>query len=278
MSITVALKQATQKLLATSDSPRLDAELLLAHALGIERADMLLHRDDLQAPSSFQSLVDRRAANEPIAYIIGQQDFWDLTLKVTPDVLIPRPDSETIIEWVSEIYADNPPRNILDIGTGSGALLLASLSVFQNAKGMAMDNSEAALLVARENAEMNNMAVRCEFFMGDWTKSDWDKECKAEFDLIISNPPYICNDEKLMDDVAKYEPKQALYAGDDGLRDYQRLIPDLHKLLSNKGRIFFEIGQSQAQSVTEIANEYSYEVQIKQDLAGLDRVLMLSRS
>lgn len=277
MSITAALQQATVKLTVASVSPRLDAELLLAHALGIERADMLLHRDDLQLPSSFETFVDRRLTNEPIAYIIGKQDFWDLSLKVTPDVLIPRPDSETIIDWIAEIFADTPPRNILDIGSGSGALLLASLSVFQNARGIGLDNSSGAVSVARENAMLNNMSDRCEFILGDWTKSDWDREWAAEFDLIISNPPYIGNDEKLMDDVAKFEPASALYAGDDGLRDYQTLIPTLHKILTKNGRIFFEIGQSQAQSVTKIANEYSYKVQIKQDLAGLDRVLMLSR-
>ena len=277
MSINDALQSATQKLSLTSDSPRLDAELLMAHALGMERADMLLRRDELRLPELYETFVERRLRNEPIAYIIGKQDFWDLSLKVTPDVLIPRPDSETIIEWISEIYANNPPSNILDLGTGSGALLLAALSVFPDARGIGIDNSAAAISVARKNAQINDMSNRCEFMLGDWTKANWDKMFTAPFDIIISNPPYIGDEEILMADVAQFEPAQALFAGEDGLRDYQTLIPTLHKILTKNGRIFFEIGQSQAQSITKIAQEHSYNVQLKQDLAGLDRVLMLSR-
>lgn len=277
MSINDALQSATQKLSLTSDSPRLDAEILMAHALGMERADMLLRRDALRLPELYETFVERRLRNEPIAYIIGKQDFWDLSLKVTPDVLIPRPDSETIIEWISEIYADNSPKNILDLGTGSGALLLAALSVFPDARGIGIDNSAAAISIARENAQINDMLGRCEFMLGDWTKANWDKMFTAPFDIIISNPPYIGDEEILMADVAQFEPAQALFAGEDGLRDYQTLIPALHKILTKNGRIFFEIGQSQAQAITKIAQEHSYNVELKQDLAGLDRVLMLSR-
>ncbi len=277
MSINDALQSATQKLSLTSDSPRLDAELLMAHALGMERADMLLRRDELRLPELYEAFVERRLRNEPIAYIIGKQDFWDLSLKVTPDVLIPRPDSETIIEWIAEIYTDNAPSNILDLGTGSGALLLAALSVFPDAHGIGIDNSAAAISIARENAQINDMLGRCEFMLGDWTKANWDKMFTAPFDIIISNPPYIGDEEILMADVAQFEPAQALFAGEDGLRDYQTLIPALHKILTENGRIFFEIGQSQAQSITKIAQEHSYNVELKQDLAGLDRVLMLSR-
>lgn len=276
MGISEALRLATQKLSLTSDSPRLDAELLMAHALDMERADMLLRRDDLQVPKFFQAILDRRSANEPIAYIIGKQDFWDLTLKVTPDVLIPRSDSETIIEWISEIYANNPPQNILDMGTGSGALLLAVLSVFPSARGIGIDNSQAAISVAKENAKINKISDRSEFITGDWTMPDWEKKLKVQFDLIISNPPYIGDDEQLMDDVAKFEPPQALYAGKDGLRDYKLLIPKLGKLLTKNGHILLEIGHTQAQSVTEIAYSNFCKVNVKQDLAGLDRVLMLS--
>lgn len=276
MSITEALQQATQKLSDISDSPRLDAELLMAHALGLGRADMIMRKDDLEIPELFDHYISRRSACEPIAYIIGTQDFWDLTLKVTPDVLIPRADSETIIEWASKIFVHNPPRNILDLGTGSGALLLAALSVFPNAKGIGIDNSAGAISVARENAVMNAMADRCEFIQADWTMANWDNGLETPFDLIISNPPYIGNDEQLMDDVAKFEPTQALYADDDGLGDYKLLIPQLSRILTKTGRIFLEIGQTQAQSVTEIACHHSYKVDVKQDLAGLDRVLILS--
>ncbi len=277
MSINDALQSATQKLSLTSDSPRLDAELLMAYALGMERADMLLRRDELRLPELYEAFVERRLRNEPIAYIVGKQDFWDLSLKVTSDVLIPRPDSETIIEWIAEIYTDNAPSNILDLGTGSGALLLAALSVFPDAHGIGIDISAAAISIAHENAQINDMLGRCEFMLGDWTKANWDKMFTAPFDIIISNPPYIGDEEILMADVAQFEPAQALFAGEDGLRDYQTLIPALHKILTKNGRIFFEIGQSQAQSITKIAQEHSYNVELKQDLAGLDRVLMLSR-
>lgn len=274
--IDAQLKLATGMLANNSAAPRLDAELLMAHALGMERGQMLMRRKDLTVPENYQSLIERRIACEPIAYIIGAQDFWDISLYITPDVLIPRADSETMIEWVAAHYKDNAPRTILDLGTGSGALLLAALSVFPKARGVGVDKSQAALEIARKNAVANAMDDRCDFMFGDWTQCD-DALTAERFDLILCNPPYIANDEILMRDVADYEPKIALFADNEGYSDYQILIPMMHKLLAKGGAIFFEIGATQASDVIKIANQNFYLSDIKQDLSGLDRVLMLTQ-
>ncbi len=277
--INAQLQFSSEILRDISDTPRLDAELLMAHALGFERSEMLMRRHELEVPDTFQALIDRRAQYEPIAYIIGQQDFWDITLIVTPDVLIPRADSETMIEWIAELYNDNPPRNILDLGTGSGALLLAALSVFKDARGIGIDKSGAAINIAQQNGMKNNMDERCQFLFGDWRQSGWEKDILKDecFDMILCNPPYIAVHEKLMRDVEQYEPKSALFAGDRGLDDYQILIPDLHKILTDDATIFLEIGADQANDVTYIAKECGYLTKVKQDLTGLNRILMLKR-
>ena len=168
------LRTATTALGSISPTPRLDAELLLAHALGIDRSAMLLRQHDLCVPESFGELLARRAADDPIAYITGTQAFWDLELHVTPDVLIPRADSETLLEAAIDWFAPNQaPSRIADLGTGSGALLLAALSIFPNAQGYGMDASQAALAVARDNAERLGFADRAELAHRDWTKTGW---------------------------------------------------------------------------------------------------------
>lgn len=276
--LNIALQDATMTLSKSSTTARLDAEILMAHALGLERSNMLLRRNDLSVPDNFALLLERRALSEPIAYIIGHQDFWDLTLHVTPDVLIPRPDSETIIDWLEDLYKDNPPQTILDLGTGSGALLLAALSLFPDAKGFGIDNSAAAIEIAMRNAEHNDLADRSKFICADWTQAGWSDLLPKPFDLIISNPPYIADHEQLMADVVKFEPASALFAGDDGLDDYKILIPQLHNLMSADSKILLEIGCRQARCVSVIAEELGYLTFVKQDLAGLDRVVSLEQN
>ena len=157
-----ALAEATQTLQATSETPRLDAELLMAHALRIDRSALLLRMRGLAAPPEFETLLARRATHEPVAYILGRQDFWDLSLEVTPDVLIPRGDSETLIEAAQKHFAGTaPPVRLLDLGTGSGALLLAALSLFREAAGIGIDASAPALAVAQRNADSLGFANRC---------------------------------------------------------------------------------------------------------------------
>jgi len=274
------LQKAVHILSDISTTPRLDAEILMAHALNMERSEMLLHSYELSVPDNFQSFVERRLLSEPMAYIVGVQDFWDLTLKVTSDVLIPRPDSETMIDWAVQLFQDEPPKSIIDLGTGSGALLLAALSIFPMAHGVGIDKSQAAIDIAQYNSMLNNNSMnslqdRSEFMVGDWTQPEWDKSFKSSFDLILCNPPYIGLDEILMKDVADFEPSSALFSGSKGLEDYQLLIPQLRSLLTQNGKILLEIGSTQAVDVSNIALQNDYLVIKKQDLAGLDRILLL---
>ena len=271
------LRAAAQALTGISDSPRLDAELLMAHALQIAREDLLLNLPGLTAPGEFPALVDRRLQSEPIAHIIGKKEFWGLDFQVTPDVLIPRPDSELLIEEAVHAFASVHPRRILDLGTGSGALLLAALGEFPDASGLGIDVSAAALQIAHNNADALGLADRARFLLLDWTLSDWTGFLGSGFDLILANPPYVSTRASLSADVAQFEPHQALFAGEDGLNDYRIIIPALENLLSPAGAALLEIGFDQANPVSELAKKYGYHVVLKQDLGGNDRLLILRR-
>lgn len=268
------LRQATDQLAGVSDTPRLDAELLLAHALEISRDALLLGAaNGRRVPEAFEGLIARRLAHEPIAYILGERDFWTLSLNVGPGVLIPRPDSETLIEAAIAFFKDRQtsPRSILDLGTGSGALLLAALDHWRQAFGLGIDQSEVALGYARSNAVRNNMADRVEFRLGNWCEG-----VEHRFDLILCNPPYVESDAVLSPQVRAFEPASALFAGPDGLDDYRMLIPQLSARLNDGGAAVLEIGAGQAADVTAIALAAGFEVQARKDLAGHDRALVLS--
>ena len=270
------LREATAALEGISPTPRLDAELLLAHAIGIDRSAMLLRQHDLSAPDSYSGLLARRVADEPVAYITGVQAFWDLELCVTPDVLIPRADSETLlqaaIDWFGE---NNAPMRIADLGTGSGALLLAALSIFPNAKAMGMDISAKALAVASDNANRAKFADRVQFELRDWTKAGW-ADGLGQFDLILCNPPYIADGFMLAPMVAAHEPHGALFAGADGLDDYRILVPSLRALLHPCGVAFFEIGYNQAQAVHKMGADEGFLTELHHDLAGNPRAIRFS--
>jgi release factor glutamine methyltransferase len=186
-------------------------------------------------------LVQRRLAHEPLAYIIGRRAFWTIELEVAPGVLIPRPDSETLIEAALAHFGDTGPRRILDLGTGPGTLLLAALDQWPGASGIGIDASEAALAIARANAKRLGLAARAEFRLGDWSEG-----MEERFDLILCNPPYVEAGAALPADVADWEPHGALFAGRDGLEDYRRLAPQVPRLLAPDGIACFEIGQGQA--------------------------------
>ncbi|MEY3633885.1 MAG: protein-(glutamine-N5) methyltransferase, release factor-specific [Pseudomonadota bacterium] len=270
------LREATAALEGISPTPRLDAELLLAHALGMDRSAMLLQQHDISAPDSYAGLLTRRMADEPVAYITGVQAFWDLELCVTPDVLIPRSDSETLLEAAKDWFtAKSPPMHIADLGTGSGALLLAALSIFPDARGIGVDASAGALAVASDNAQRLRFADRAKFERRDWTKADWTKGF-GRFDLILCNPPYIEDDAALAPMVSNHEPHSALFAGADGLNDYRILIPSLRHLLNADGVACFEIGYNQADSVCALGAKAGYTTELQHDLAENPRVIRFS--
>lgn len=272
-----ALRGAAQLFAEISDSPRLDAELLMAHALQIERSELLLKLPALTVPSEFAALVERRQRSEPIAHIIGRKEFWGLDFQVTPDVLIPRPDSELLIEAAARLFGSTHPQRILDLGTGSGALLLAALHEFPEARGLGMDASAAALQIAHNNADALGLADRAGFRLLDWCQPDWTGSLGSGFDLILANPPYVASGVCLSADVANFEPHQALFAGEQGLDDYAIILPALEKLLSPGGTALLEIGFDQANPVSEMAMKSGYRVELKQDLGKNDRLLILRR-
>lgn len=266
------LRRAAEKLAPISDTPRLDAELLLAHALGITREALLLGGGDRPVPPAFESLLQRRLAHEPVAYITGTRAFWTLDLAVTPDVLIPRPDSETLIEAAIAHFGDRAPETILDLGTGSGALLLAALDQWPDARGLGVDRSPGALAVARGNAGALGFGGRATFMEGDWADA-----IGARFDLILCNPPYVETGAILPPQVADHEPASALFAGADGLDDYRRLIPQLSRLLAPRGFAAMEIGADQGAPVSALVRAHGLAAACRKDLGNRDRCIGVTR-
>ena len=293
--IRAALTAASAELAGVSDTPRLDAELLMAHALGTTRDQLLMRHLDEPTPDAFAPFLARRMAHEPLAYITGTRDFWTITLNVAPGVLIPRPDSETLIEAAVAHFGKVGPVHVLDLGTGSGALLLAALAQWPDAQGLGIDASDVALNIAMGNATALGMANRATFQKGDWAQGLSLSDCTPylcrpylerrdspqgtvpalrQFDLILCNPPYVETTAKLAPDVSDYEPASALYAGVDGLDDYARIIPQLPALIAPAGLIAMEIGATQAQAVTAIFDQNNLLVTRAHDLAGRPRALL----
>lgn len=253
-----------------SETTRLDAELLLAHALGISRERLLLTLADQPIPAGFAALVERRARHEPVAYITGTRAFWTIDLDVAPGVLIPRPDSETLIEAAVDYFAGTPgPRSILDLGTGSGALLLAALDQWPAAMGTGLDASPLALAIARDNAA-RIAPGRATIAEGGWQGTG------ASFDLILCNPPYVPTGADIPDEVARYEPASALYAGVAGLDDYRLIAPLIRAQIAPGGVALFEIGSTQRAAVAALFETQGLSVASRADLAGRDRCLIVT--
>lgn len=270
MRVRDAIAEAAARLVSASETPRLDAELLMAQALGIERERMLLEATEAEVPPGFDALVERRLAHEPIAYITGRRAFWTIELGVGPGVLVPRPDSETLIEAAVDHFRDRAPRSILDLGTGPGTLLLAALDQWPESRGLGIDASELALDYARRNAERLALADRTEF-----RRRDWAEGLDLRFDLILCNPPYVAAHSPLPVDVEAWEPAEALFAGAEGLDDYRRLAPQLPKLLERGGIACVEIGAGQEESVSALFAREGFTISSRADLKGVARCLVL---
>ena len=277
-SIGFFLCQAGQRLRgAAIEAPRLEARRLLAHVLGTTEEALLR---DPRAPvaadkaARFAGLLARRVAHEPFAYLIGHAGFWTLELEVSPATLIPRADSESLMEAALEACPDKGAAlRILDLGTGTGALLLAALSEYKAARGVGVDcRADAAALAAR-NAGRLGLADRASFLAGDWAAA-----LSARFDLILSNPPYIESGAiaGLMPEVARHEPASALDGGADGLGAYRQIIADLPRLLTPKGVAVLELGQGQQAAVKALARAAGLTPEVcRADLGGVPRALVL---
>jgi release factor glutamine methyltransferase len=258
------------------EGTRSEAWLLLAAATGRERAALMAGgRDTLSAAEEarLDALVRRRLAREPVAYLLGEKEFWSLRFEVGPAVLIPRPDTETVVEAVLAQLADrNRPLRVLDVGVGSGCLLLALLSELPRATGLGIDNSCAALAIARRNAERLGLAARTDFRHGIWGEG-----LAGPFDVIVSNPPYVAEGDwdGLQPEIRDFEPKAALVAGPDGLAAYRALAPDCARLLAPGGLCALEIGSGQGDAVAALLAAHGLTVvERRRDLAGIERCLV----
>lgn len=255
---------------------RLDALLLITHVTDSDTASVFGFPERGLTKEQIKwlgQLVARRAQREPMAHILGVREFWSLPFIVTSDTLVPRPDSETLIEAVLEQFSEKTKSlSILDLGTGSGCLLLTLLSEFSAATGTGVDMSDAALEVAGQNAAALGLGHRATFVKGDWAANLKDK-----FDIVISNPPYIPKDEipHLAADVARYEPITALDGGSDGLDSYRTIVAQLPRLLGEGAYVFLETGAGQAPSVAALIQQTELQVvDIKKDLSGIERCVV----
>ena len=264
---------------AAIEAPRQEARLLLAHSLACREEDLLRDPRAPVAPEAaarFAALLRGRLDHAPIAYLLGEAEFWSLPFRVSPAPLIPRPDTESLVEAALEACPDRTrPLRLLDLGTGTGCLLLATLTEYPVATGLGIDRIPAAAALARENARRLGLAGRARFLAADWAAP-----LAARFDLVLSNPPYIESAAipGLMPDVARHEPASALDGGADGLAAYRHLAAILPGLLLPGGRAILELGQGQRPAVEALARAAGLApIACRPDLAGIDRALVLAR-
>ncbi len=257
------------------ENPRLDAEVLLCHVMNLERIDLYVRFDqplEEQELSSYRDLVRRRSGGEPIAYLLGEKEFMGHTFKVSPAVLIPRPDTEILVEAAVNRLAEYPEPRFLDIGVGSGAILLSVLKAIPYAKGIGVDLSPDALLIAKENATTLGVSHRAGFLLGDTLAPIGDRKVQG----ILSNPPYIpTRDMGTLQKEVKLEPKLALDGGLDGLNIYRKLLLDGKNYLLPGGFLMMEMGIHQAEPITKIALEMGWiELEPpRKDYGGIERVV-----
>lgn len=259
------------------ESYRIDARLLLAKALGYPIEEVIIKYDEeieSESRNRFLDFIERRAKKEPLSYITGVREFYGMDFAVDHNVLIPRPDSEVLVEGVLNSF-DNADRiEVLELGVGSGCLLLSILKNMKNASGVAVDIKEGAIDIAKKNYKNLQLDNEVEFVLKDWSSFKMNRK----FDLIISNPPYITSKEisVLQRDVREYEPNIALEAGEDGLGAYRSLAPIIKDHLKESGLVFLEFGEGQSKDVKDIMMGYGFALErIIQDLSGKDRCIAL---
>jgi release factor glutamine methyltransferase len=272
ISIQNILDNATHSLAKIVDSPRLDAEVLLAFVLEKNRSYLRAWNDkpiDTQTISKFESLISERVKGIPVAYLTGIREFWSRNFYVSPDVLIPRPDTEILIEHCLAQIPIDSPFTILDLGTGSGTIAITLAAERPKAKIFAVDASSAALEIAKKNGQQHH-CQNVEFILSDWFLNVPKIEC----DLIVSNPPYIpFDDEHLTQGDVRFEPKSALVAAENGLSDIKKIAAEAKIYLKLNGQLWFEHGYNQAESVQAILKNLAYSnIQTFADLAGQNRV------
>lgn len=264
------------------DNVRLEARLLLSRAAGLSVEQLIAHGNEA-APAAvaatLRELTARRIQREPMAYILGEREFWGLPFKVSPDVLVPRPDSETLIEAALALMPDRQrPWRILDLGLGSGCLLLTLLHEFPMAHGVGLEVSALALAVAEANAAALGVQTRARLVLGDWRQPGWADGLGGPFDLLVSNPPYVetADIEGLMPEVSRFEPRLALDGGPDGLAAYRIIAAAAPRLVSSGGRILLEAGAGQAPEIYGIFGGGGIVAETPwKDLGGVDRVISL---
>ncbi|UVO55574.1 peptide chain release factor N(5)-glutamine methyltransferase [Sphingomonas sp. SUN039] len=269
MTVRQTLATATTALARVGPTPRLDAELLMAHALGIPRNAMIMAHLDDAVPDTFAPLLARRLAHEPVAHLTGLRGFWTIDLEVGPGAFIPRPDTETLIEAAVAHFGDRSPATILDLGTGPGTLLLAALDQWPDATGLGVERSDAARAYALRNTARLGFGDRAEITGGNWADG-----IDRQFDLVLSNPPYVAEDEGLPREVLDYEPAEALFGGPDGLDPYRVLAGELPRLIAPGGVACVEIGWTQAATVAALFTAHGLNVACRSDLGGRDRCIV----
>jgi len=278
------VKEAKQFLIHTFkaaglESADIDSRLLLMHATGLSRVDLISGSSHIlsdETTDEIKALSMRRISGEPVDHILGYKEFYGRRFKVTKDVLSPRPETEMLVDEALRIIGAHTQSRVLDLGTGSGAIIISILAESNLMAGTATDASEAALLIARENAQTHDVYERLQFMQGSWLEA-----IDAEYDLIISNPPYISHADimTLQEDVKGFDPDLALSGGGDGLEAYRAIISNVKSHLSASGKILFEIGFDQAAAVSTLLKEAGLtNISVRKDLAQHDRVVMAEKA
>lgn len=274
-------QMAAELSVSGADAPELEAGLLLAHALGCARADLLARRDELISPNIERqalALLVRRISGEPVARILGHREFWSLDFLLSPDTLVPRPDTETVVEEALALFPErDAPLRMLDLGTGSGAILAALLTERPSAIGLGVDRAEGAARTARDNLAHAGVVCRAAVMVGDWGAA-----LAGGFDLVVSNPPYIEHRAlaNLPREVRLHDPALALDGGQDGLDAYRAIAADLQRLLVPGGAVVFELGAGQEADVAKILQTEGLVLSgpARCDLAGVPRALSARRA